>query len=164
MIKEQKFKYHPKTKEELKSLVDDESIYLGDIDTSAITNMIGLFSTYYTYVSDEYDEFEYCVVCDSRKNFDGIEFWDVSNVTDMSCMFGGCEDFNQPLDSWDVSNVTCMSSILIYCSNFNQPLNSWDIDDSTNTKSMFYACGINEKIYQILHKNKKIKHLQQNMI
>ena len=36
-------KYKPQTKEELKKLVEDESIYLGDIDTSLITDMSNLF-------------------------------------------------------------------------------------------------------------------------
>ena len=35
---EVKIKYHPATKEELKALVDNESINLGDIDTSKITD------------------------------------------------------------------------------------------------------------------------------
>ncbi|HEG5033987.1 TPA: BspA family leucine-rich repeat surface protein, partial [Campylobacter coli] len=38
-----KYKYTPKTKEELQALVEDESIYLGDIDTSEITDMSYLF-------------------------------------------------------------------------------------------------------------------------
>ena len=29
------FKYHPKTKDELKELIEKEAIYLGDIDISA---------------------------------------------------------------------------------------------------------------------------------
>ncbi|MCM1224376.1 MAG: hypothetical protein NC548_59005 [Lachnospiraceae bacterium] len=36
-------KYFPQTKGELKALVEDKSIYLGDIDTSAITDMSYLF-------------------------------------------------------------------------------------------------------------------------
>ena len=37
------FKYYPKTKDELKELIENEAIYLGDIDTSAITDMSYLF-------------------------------------------------------------------------------------------------------------------------
>ncbi|MEI0496392.1 hypothetical protein R4J09_13435 [Brachyspira intermedia] len=36
-------KYKPTSRKELKDLVTDESIYLGDIDTSLITDMSGLF-------------------------------------------------------------------------------------------------------------------------
>ena len=33
------YKYNPETKEELKTLVDNENISLGDINTSKITDM-----------------------------------------------------------------------------------------------------------------------------
>lgn len=36
-------KYTPKTRLELEKLVKDESIALGDIDTSAITDMLYIF-------------------------------------------------------------------------------------------------------------------------
>ena len=71
--------YKPETKEELKVLVDNESISLGDINTSKITDMSGLF-----YESQ-------------RDNYTGIESWDVSNVTDMSKMFEYARSFNQDI-------------------------------------------------------------------
>lgn len=89
--------YAPQSKDELKGLIYDEDIYLGDIDTSAITDMSELF--YRSW----------------RKDFSGIESWDVSSVTDMSWMFTFCYNFNQPLDNWDVSNVTKMSGIFDDC-------------------------------------------------
>lgn len=55
-------KYKPANREELLTLCDDENIYLGDIDTSLITDMNRLFCG------------------SSRKDFSGIENWDVSNV------------------------------------------------------------------------------------
>ena len=72
-IVKRKFKYHAKTKEELEQLCRDETVYLGDIDTSKITDMSCLFegSNNYRYSRD----------------FSGIESWDVSNVTNMSKMF-----------------------------------------------------------------------------
>ena len=36
-------KFVPKTKRELQELISDESVYLGDIDTSNITDMSSLF-------------------------------------------------------------------------------------------------------------------------
>ena len=53
-------KFQPKTKEELKELVDNLEINLGDIDTSLITDMSDLFNS------------------TDRKDFSGIEAWDVS--------------------------------------------------------------------------------------
>ncbi|MCI6343866.1 MAG: BspA family leucine-rich repeat surface protein, partial [Campylobacter sp.] len=71
-----------------------------------------------------YDE-GYNIIINERENFDGIELWNVSNVVNMSSMFYGCRNFNQPLNSWNVSNVTDMRYMFDGCENFNQPLNSW---------------------------------------
>lgn len=86
-------KFQPKITDELKELVDDLKINLGDIDTGLITDMSSLFS---------YAE---------RKDFSGIESWDVSNVENMSEMFAGAEKFNQSLESWDISNVDEMEDM-----------------------------------------------------
>ena len=123
-------KFHPKNKAELKKLIENQEINLGDIDTSAITDMSKLF----------YDS--------RRKDFSGIENWDVSSVTDMSEMFGsdldwmfdGCKNFNQPLNNWDVSSVTDMSGMFAYCYDFNQPLNNWDVSSVTGMHEMFDGC------------------------
>ncbi|MBT0882143.1 BspA family leucine-rich repeat surface protein [Campylobacter sp. 2018MI13] len=61
-------KYNTKTKEELQALVNDLSISLGDIDTSAIAD-IGILFKY------------------TKKDFSAISSWNVSNVTDMIIMF-----------------------------------------------------------------------------
>ncbi|WP_096023694.1 DarT ssDNA thymidine ADP-ribosyltransferase family protein [Campylobacter lanienae] len=89
--------YAPQSKDELKGLIYDEDIYLGDIDTSSITDMSELFAW------------------SGREDFSGIDNWDVSSVTNMSGMFMNCYNFNQPLNSWDVSNVTKMSGIFDDC-------------------------------------------------
>ena len=39
-------------------------------------------------------------------NYQGVETWDVSLITDMSKLFKKHPSFNQPLEKWDVSNVT----------------------------------------------------------
>ena len=111
--------YTPQSKDELKGLIYDEDIYLGDIDTSAITDMSELFAW------------------SGREDFSGIDNWDVSSVTNMSGMFAGRENFNQPLDSWDVSSVTDMGQMFIGCTNFNQQLNSWDVSSVIDMSWMF---------------------------
>ena len=78
--------------------------------------------------------------------------WDVSNVTDMSRMFGGdgepflsethCElqhmvSFNQDISLWDVSNVTNMRSMFANAKNFNQDISSWDVSNVEDMSGMF---------------------------
>ena len=93
-IKIDKYNYHPKTRDELKNLVNKlikergNDADLNDIDTLEITDMADLF---------EYS------------NFNGdISKWDVSNVTNMDGMFS-ISKFNGDISEWDVSNVTDMS-------------------------------------------------------
>ena len=119
-------KYKPNNGEELKALCDDESVYLGDIDTSLITDMSELFDG------------------SSRTDFSGIESWDVSNVENMSHMFKSSL-FNHPIDSWDVSKVRNMSE-MFYASHFNQPLNSWDVSNVENMNGMFRDTFFNQPL------------------
>ena len=87
------YNYHPKTRDELKELVDQlikergNDADLNDIDTSEITDMNYMFYT-------------------SKFNGD-ISNWDVSNVKDMSSMFAYSE-FNGDISNWNVSNVKNM--------------------------------------------------------
>ena len=91
--------YHPKTRDELKELVDKlikergDEADLNDIDTSKITDMSKLF-----YVS----------------SFNGdISNWNVSNVENMNGMFMESKftGENGDISNWDVSNVANMNSM-----------------------------------------------------
>ena len=119
-------KYAPETKEELKALVDDDAINLGDIDTSKITDMSELFSE------------------TNRDDFTGIETWDVSHVKDMSYMFSD-STFNHPIDSWDVSHVKDMGYMFAN-SSFNKPIDSWDVSSVTSMVKMFADSVYNQPL------------------
>ncbi|AEM21561.1 lipoprotein [Brachyspira intermedia PWS/A] len=112
-------KYKPQTKEELKKLVEDESIYLGDIDTSLITDMSNLFHE------------------SLRKDFKGIEKWDTSNVKDMHNMFTDAVYFNHNIEKWNVSKVENMGAMFLRCLYFNQPLNDWNVSNVKDMGAMF---------------------------
>ena len=113
------FKYQPKTKAELKQLCKDESIYLGDIDTSLITDMACLF------------------LDAKRKDFSGIELWNTSNVTTMAWMFEDAASFNQPIGIWDTSNVRDMRGMFTGATNFNQDISNWNTSNVTTMREMF---------------------------
>ena len=136
-IVKRKFKYHPETKAELLKLCRDESVYLGDIDTSKITDMSKLF------IGN--DEIMYIVENDKySRDFSGIELWDVSNVTNMSYMFYE-SSFNLDISSWDVSNVKDMNSMFAY-SSFNRDINFWNVSNVTDMSYMFSDSSFNQDI------------------
>ena len=80
-------KYIVKYKYALLDLLKDENINLYDIDTSNMIDMSYLFQE------------------SKRKNFDGIETWNVSNVTDMKYMFNNALYFNKDLTSWNIEKL-----------------------------------------------------------
>ena len=101
VIKKNKYKYFPQTKEELKEIIkqrikdEGNEVDLNDIDTSNITDMYALFE---------------------GTDFNGdISTWDVSNVTDMYSMFRECKSFNQDISSWDVSKVKDSRFVFYNC-------------------------------------------------
>ena len=119
----------PKTKSELKALVNDSKVNLGEIDTSLITDMSELFRE------------------SSRKDFSGIETWNVSKVKDMSYMFYEAESFNHPLNDWDVSKVKDMSWMFASCPKFNKPLDDWNTSNVEKMIGMFsWAEKFNQNI------------------
>lgn len=126
-------KYKPQNKEQLKKLVDDENIYLGDIDTSLIDNMSSLFAN------------------SKREDFSGIENWNVSNVESMAFMFYNAINFNQPLNNWDVSRVGDMGKIFKNANSFNQDISNWNLDGIR---------GIDQMYDGAINSNKRFKHLK----
>ena len=121
------YNYHPKTRSELKELVNKlikergNNADLNDIDTSKITDMSQLFSNFRKFNGD-------------------ISKWDVSNVEDMSYMFYNSA-FNGDISGWDVSNVEDMTSMFAYsefdCSNGD--ISIWNPRGHVITKNMFTA-------------------------
>ena len=104
-IEQKNGKYYPKNKLELKKLVEDEDIYLGNIDTSVITDMSELFQFIY------------------REDFSGIESWDVSNVKNMSGMFYEVWNFNSDLSNWNINDKISIDDLCLenYPKNFTIP-------------------------------------------
>ena len=64
-----------------------------------------------------------------------INYWDVSNATNMSGMFQS--DFNGNISSWNVSSVTNMAMMFRNNSAFNQDLSSWNVSKVTQMQEMF---------------------------
>ena len=119
------YNYHPKTRDELKELVDKlvkergKDADLNDIDTSEITDMNYMFY---------------------KSKFNGdISNWDVSNVEDIGYMFYDSKftGENGDISNWDVSNVEDMND-MFYGSYFNGDITSWDVSNVEYMNYMFY--------------------------
>lgn len=102
-------------------LVDGKSYGAEDIFTGQVTDMSFLFRS--------------STAQNVNTNID-IDYWDTSNVTDMTRMFGD-SDFNQYIGSWDVSNVSIMEAMFYYSSVFNQDLSEWCVVNFTANPPLF---------------------------
>jgi len=70
-----------------------------------------------------------------------VSGWDVSNITDMGSLFNSCKSFNQPLNTWKITpKLVSMDLMFRDCTNFNQPLNNWDTSNVKHKWGMFSGC------------------------
>jgi surface protein len=129
ILKQYKYNYYPKTKDELKELVErlieerGNEADLNDIDTSEITDMSELFK---------------------KSNFNGdISEWNVGKVENMAFMFRNSQ-FNGDISKWDVRNVRSMSGMFAY-SKFNMDISNWERHPKSVTYDMFFSCPIEAK-------------------
>lgn len=117
-------KFRPKTKEELRNIIEKElerqgpDADLNFIDTSKITDMSELFEGLYV------------------GNIK-IDKWDVSNVTNMSNMFRYNPEFNADFSNWNVSKVTNMYAMFYKAKKFNSTLSKWDVSKVRVMRGMF---------------------------
>ena len=133
-------------------------------DTAVITNMFqDICNNFWTDISQNYlflwnhtnltsayktqfpsnftihnDTLSYLIQVDIYKN---INYWDVSNVTDMSHLFSQKNKFDTDISGWDVINVTTMESMFENCSSFDKDISSWNVSNITNMRNMFKGCS-----------------------
>lgn len=108
---------------------------LNFIDVSQVKDMSDLFSR--THFTD-------------FTAFNGnINQWDVSNVTNMRCMFFGSQ-FNGDISSWDVSNVKNMEC-MFYHSSFRGDICKWNISYKTAVGEIFEGVEENQSQANLEH-------------
>ena len=98
---------------------------LTNLDTSAVTNMYGMFTS-----------------CSSLTSLD-VSSFDTSAVTNMTSMFASCSSLTSlDVSSFDTSAVTKMNSMFIFCSSLTSlDLSSFNTSAATNINSMFTSCS-----------------------
>lgn len=126
----------------LRKLVRYEEVSLGEIDTSEVTDMKGLFAyidekklgqkTIKDWAKDNNVKLNF-----KREDFSGIGSWDTSRVTTFERMFYMADNFNEDINKWDTSSVINMRSMFFHARKFNQPLDKWDTSRVTDMRAMF---------------------------
>ena len=110
------------------------SLDVSHLDTSKVqmfTNMFGWLT--------EQDNLDYII---------GLKDLNVSNATDMSTMFMGCNKLKTlDLTSWDISNVTNMQMMFIYCNELTELRMGGNPCSLTNANGMFDVINTNGKFY-----------------
>lgn len=99
-----------------------KKLQLGDLDTSQITDMSYMF-----------------IGNDILENIEGLDTWDVGNVTNMYGLFNSCRQLTSlDLSNWDTRNVSDMSYMFSYCYNLTEIRMGGDVSNVTNVNNMFY--------------------------
>jgi len=129
------YKYHPKSRNELISIIDEiigikkDFIDFNDIDVSEITDMEDIFSW------------------KSEITHIDISFWDVSNVKNMRQMFCGCKNLEKigNISIWNTKNLEDITGMFYGCKNLKDigDLNNWDYSKIKSKQNAFSSVNKN---------------------
>ena len=70
-----------------------------------------------------------------------ISCWNVSQVTNMDCLFEGQHNFNEDLSQWKVENVKSMHAMFRCSSKVNQDVSIWKVENVQRMSNMFWCAS-----------------------
>ena len=120
----------PKNFSELQHIISDKIgesniLDMNNVDISNIKNLSNAFSSWNIVEVDVSD-------------------WDISHVTNLSAMFGGCKYLRKVigLENWDISNVKSMAFMFNNCRSLIDigDISNWNITEDIDLKCMFQGC------------------------
>ncbi len=137
--------------EESEKISFDDIDFGNNFDTSAATDMWGMFATGFTFtkldlscfntsnVESMYQMFESCM---NLKELD-ISSFNTENVMDMCQMFDGCASLESiDVSHFDTGNVWDMTAMFYGCSSLQKlDLSNFNTENVTTIKDMFNGCS-----------------------
>lgn len=151
-------KYRPHSVQELRILLTDKEISLGDLDLSRLKSLHGAFANIpsergkippmlvadieeqQTQILIQDSAYPLPLVYDLTPNWTGIESLDFSHITDLSYCFAYQFGFNNGLTTWKVDHVTSLRGMFRGCINFRSNLNHWNTARVQDMSGVFALC------------------------
>ena len=131
-----------------------DSLELGNLDTSKVTNMAGMFSVCSSLTGLDVSKFDTSKVTDMEGMFNecsnltelDLSTFNTGNVTDMSAMFNSCFALTElDISNFDTSNVTDMPHMFGACGNLTElDISNFDTSNVTDMSAMFNGCKLTE--------------------
>ncbi len=72
---------------------------------------------------------------------------DLSQATNLFCMFYKATSFNGDISNWNTQGVTDMSGMLQGSKSFNQDISSWNLNSLTDADQMLKGTNISDSLY-----------------
>ena len=76
-----------------------------------------------------------------KEKYGPVEYWDTSDIENMSYWFDGLVDFNSDISRWDTRNVKYMTNMFNGCLKFNCDISRWDVRKVERMDGMFRYCS-----------------------
>jgi surface protein len=75
--------------------------------------------------------------CSSLTTVPNMNFWNTSNVTNMTSTFEGATNFNENIGGWNTSKVKNIDKMFFHAMRFNQNISNWDVRAIQTANDMF---------------------------
>ena len=139
----------------MSSMFENADVFNGDISKWNVSNVKDMTSIFFNAYLFNQDISTKKITEENSATGQSYTAWDVSNVTIMINTFANATSFNQDISDWNVSNVTDMSNMFGIDSNapndstFNQDIRKWDVSSVIDSgfNNMFFGTKLMKDNY-----------------
>ena len=124
---------------------DISNMFSGFVNLETVTGLSRFNSVNVTTAKNVFGD-EGGVGANHVKRLEGIESWNMSNLSEASYMFSGCGLPTLDLSAWNLSSLTSMKDMFRNCKSSTINLTGIDVDAVTNMSGAFQDC---ENLYTL---------------